>query len=485
MATRAVTGLDLRDWLADVEAAGELVELAGASVDYEIGAITDLNAKRRGPAVLFTDIPGFEGKGRVLSCSLSRRARLALALGFDSGLDEQGLVRALRGKPAQWQALAPEFPMQVVADGPVRERVLAGDDIDMRAYPAPLWHEGDGGYYIGTGGGVITRDPESGWVNVGTYRVCVHDAKTLGVFIEPIHHGGIQMQRWHEKGEPCPVVCSFGHHPLIHLASSMPMPWGMSELSYAGAMAGRSVEVIEGEVTGLPIPAAAEIAIEGWIYPGEEADEGPFGEFTGYFAGGRHPRPVIQVERVYQRDNPIIYGSLPGKPPFDHSYWRATVESSMLMDDLASAGIPEVKAVWKPEAGCANFLTVVAIKQRYAGHARQAGLAAMACSAGASMGRYVIVVDEDVDVMDLEEVIWAMCTRTDPVTSLQIVENLPSNPLDPMLLDLDRPWVSSRAVIDACRPYDRRDDFPAVVEVSEELEALSRARWGEKLGWRR
>ena len=485
MAPSAVGALDLRDWVQEVKETGELVELPGVSADLEIGAITDLNAKHRGPALLFTDIPGYEGRGRVLSCSLSRPARLALGLGLDPSLDEQGLVRALRGKPGEWLARASAFPASVVSDGPVLEHVVEKDELDMTEFPAPLWHEGDGGRYLGTGGGVITRAPEEDWVNVGTYRVCVHDARTLGVFIEPIHHGAIQMQQWHERGEPCPVVVSFGHHPLLYLASSMPMPWGTSELTYAGAMAGRPVEVVEGEVTGLPIPAAAELAIEGFVHPGDMADEGPFGEFTGYFAGGRHPRPVIRVERVYWRSDPIVYGSLPARPPFDHSYWRATVESSMLLDGLTAAGVPEVKAVWKHEAGCANFFAVVAIRQRYAGHSRQAGLVAATAAAGASMGRYVVVVDEDVDVTDLEEVIWAMSTRTDPVRSVQVIDGLPTNPLDPMLLDLDEPWSGSRAIVDACRPYDRRDDFPAVVEVSEELAAQVRAKWGEQLGWRR
>jgi UbiD family decarboxylase len=485
MATGTTAALDLRDWLDEMRGLGELAELRGASRDLEIGAITDLNAKHRGPALLFTDIPGFEGRGRVLSCSLSRAPRLASALGFDPGLDDHGLVRALQGKPAEWRARAAEFPMQVLSDGPVLEQVLRGDEIDATTYPAPLWHEGDGGRYIGTGGGVITRDPEDGWVNVGTYRVIVHGPRELGVFIEPIHHGAIQMQRWHERGEPCPVVVTCGQHPLLYLASSMPMPWGTSELTYAGAMAGRPIDVIEGEVTGLPIPAGAELAFEGYIYPGEERDEGPFGEFTGYFAGGRHPRPVIRVKRVYQRSDPVIYGSLPSKPPFDHSYWRATVESSMLMADLAAAGIPEVKAVWKHEAGSANFFTAIAIKQRYAGHAKQAGVAAATVSAGASMGRYIVVVDDDIDVVDLEEVIWCMSTRSDPAKSIEILGDLPTNPLDPMLLDLDRPWVASRAVIDACRPYHRRDDFPQVVSVSAELAAKVRDKWADELGWRR
>jgi UbiD family decarboxylase len=480
-----MASMDLREWIDAVKARGDLVELPGVSAEYELGAVTDLNAKARGPALLFTDIPGHEGQGRVLSCSLGRASRLALALGVDPELDDHALVQELRGRPGKWLDAAKDFPTRVVAEGPVTEHIVEGDAIDMTRYPAPLWHEGDGGSYLGTGCCVMTRDPETGIVNVGTYRVAVHGPRTLGVFIEPIHHGSIHLEKHHERGERCPIVVSFGHPPLVHLASSMPMPYGVDELTYAGAMAGEPLEVVEGSVTGLPFPAASELVIEGWVYPGEMQDEGPFGEFTGYFAGGRHARPVIQVERVYHRENPIVYGSLPGKPPFDHSYWRAAIESSMLLDRLTASGVPDVKAVWKHEAGCANFWTVVSIKQRYAGHVAQAGLVAAMASEGASMGRYVIVVDEDVDPRNLEEVIWCISTRTDPKDSIQIIHGTPTNPLDPMLLDLDGPWETSRAIIDACRPYHRRADFADVVEVSDALAARVTARWGEALGWKK
>jgi UbiD family decarboxylase len=476
--------LDLRTWLDAMREAGELVDIPGADRNLEIGAITDLNAKNHGPALLFDDIPGFGGRGRVLSCSLARPARLASALGFDPAVDARALVEALQGKPAAWRESAPDFPPEPVERGAF-DSIMSGEDIDLTRYPSPLWHEGDGGYYIGTGCAVLTRDRERGWVNVGTYRVCVHDPHTLGLFIEPIHHGAIHLRQYHDRGEPAPVAISFGHHPLLYLASAMPMPYGMSELDYAGAMAGHRVQVVAGEDTGLPLPAASELAVEGLVYPEDMLDEGPFGEFTGYFAGGRHPRPAIRVTRVYERTNPVIYGSLPAKPPFDHSYWRATVESSLLLDDLRRSGIPGVSAVWKHEAGSANFWTVVAIKQRYAGHAQQAGLAAITAAAGSSMGRYVIVVDDDVNVSDLEEVIWCVSTRTDPATSIQIVRDTPSNPLDPMLADLSKPWVTSRAVVNACRPYDRLDTFPKVVEVSRELAAEVRDRWGGLLGWTR
>ncbi|MCA4132508.1 UbiD family decarboxylase [Arthrobacter sp. M4] len=475
-------GFDLRLWLDELRRLGELDEVSGAALEYEIGAITDLNAKNRGRALLFDRIPGYEDAGSVFSCSLGSPGRVASALGLPEGLDVHQLVEQLRGLPRKWREAAQHFPPRVVQAGPVCNEVLSGDQIDLRAYPAPLWHEGDGAHYLGTGGSVITRDPETNDVNYGTYRVSVRDERSLGVFIEPINHGGIHLHKYHERGERAPIAVSFGHGPLIYLASAMPLPYGVNELSVAGAIAGTPVDVIEGEVTGLPIPASSELAIEGWVEPNEEDWEGPFGEFTGYFAGGRERRPVIHVERVYSRGKPIVYGSLPGKPPFDHSFWRAALESSLLLDELRAL-VPDVSAAWKYETGSANFFNVVSIKQRYAGHAQQVGAAAALVAGGVSMGRYVVVVDDDVDVTDIDDVIWAMSTRTDPAHSIQIIRDTPTNPLDPMLADPEGPWVASRAIINACRPYHRLRDFAPVVEVSADLARQVRERWGGQLGW--
>jgi UbiD family decarboxylase len=478
-------GFDLRRWIDELRRLDELAEIHGADADLEIGAITDLNAKSHGPALLFADIGGFGGPGRLLTCTLSRAARLASALGLSADLDDHALVSELRGRPRRWRDAAPEFEPVIVADAPMLENRLSGATVDMRRFPAPLWHEGDGGRYLGTGAAMISRDPDTGIVNYGTYRICVHDERRLGVCIEPFNHGAIHLQKHHERGEPCPVAITFGHGPLVYMASSMPLAYGVCELNVMGAMAGEPIDVVEGELTGLPIPASSELAIEGWVRPGDVDFEGPFGEFTGYFAGGREKNPVIEVERVYFRDDPIVYGSLTGKPPFDHSYWRAAIESAMLVDELAAAGIPDVKAAWKHQAGSANFFTVVAISQRYAGHARQVGVASALVAGGASMGRYVVVVDEDVDVTDLDEVIWCLSTRTDPATSIQVLRGTPTNPIDPMLEDVDGPWVASRAVIDACRPYHRLSTFPKVVSVSPDLAQRVRGRWGQQLGWSR
>jgi len=481
--TTPTDSLDLRDWISRMDELGELQLVSGADRDYEIGAITDLNAKRRGKALLFDDIPGFEGAGRVVSCTMSRAARLGATLGLDPALSDMELVKALRGRPAAWERDAPRFDPVRVSEGAVTESVRSRGDFDLTKIPAPLWHEGDGGHYIGTGSLVITKDPDDDVVNVGTYRVMVHDENRLGVFIEPIHGGSIHIRKFHERGEPAPIVLSFGHHPLVFLGSAMPMPYGLNELNYVGAIRQKPVEVVYGEVTGLPIPADAEIVAEGWVYPGDVEEEGPFGEFTGYFAGGRRARPVVTVERLYQRSNPILLGSLPGKPPFDHSYWRSTIESSMLLDRLTAIGLPDIQGVWKHEAGCAQFFTVVSLKQRYAGHAEQAGMLAAAASEGASMGRYVVVVDDDIDITNLEDVIWGMSTRSDPATGITFLNRTPSNPLDPLVDENDAEMLTSRAIINACRPYGRLNDFAKVVQVSDGLADKVTAKFGGVLGW--
>ncbi|MCL4519536.1 MAG: UbiD family decarboxylase, partial [Thaumarchaeota archaeon] len=230
------------------------------------------------------------------------------------------------------------------------------------------------------------------------------------------------------------------------------------------------------KVTGLPIPASSEIAAEGFIYPNDLVEEGPFGEFTGYYAGERAPRPVARIKALYHRDDPIILGSLPGKPPFDHSYFRTVLESAAVKDRLSKSGIPGVTKVWRHEAGSSYFWTVVAIKQQYAGHAKQAGMIAAQCSE-AIMGRYVIVVDDDIDPADLDEVVWALSTRSDPATGIDIIRNAPSSALDPEIRRPAVAYYSSRAVIDACKPFEWKEKFPKVVAVSQELKERVKSKW--------
>lgn len=468
---------DLRGYLQQVEAMGELLVVEGADRDVEIGAITEVVRQQnpRKPAIIFDKIKGFPQGYRVLSGIANTMKRLLLITNLPLELSDREFVSEWRKRLNQKEGNM--LPPRVVDSGPVMENVLAGDDIDMLKFPAPMWHEHDGGRYLGTASAVITRDPDQGWVNLGTYRVMVHDAKTVGFYISPGKQGRIHREKYWEKGEPCPVAISFGHDPLLFLAATMQLPYGTSELNFAGGIKGEPIDVIRGEVTGLPIPAASEIVIEGFSYPNETRNEGPFGEFTGYYASQAESRPFIRVERVYYRNNPIITGSSPGRPPGESTLAQTRLKSAAIWNSLERAGVPDVQGVCCHEAGTGHFLTAIALKQRYPGHAKQAGVLSLQAQGGAYMGRFAIVVDEDIDPFDLEEVLWAMCTRCDPAEGIDIMRRCWSGPLDPAIHP-DRKGFNSRAVIDACRPYSWKDRFPKVVDLSSELRQQTLEQWG-------
>jgi len=416
----------------------------------------------------------------VLTCSTSSPARLSSILRLALQRTHHGLVETLRGKPAQWQAAASRFPATVVKNGPALEHV--DREVDVLKFPAPLWHELDGGRYIGTGCSVVTRDLDSDWINVGTYRVQVLDRNHVALDMVPGKHGRIHYEKHKAAGKRFPVVIVCGADPLGYLISGIEVPFGMCEYNYIGAILNSPVAVIAGELTGLPFPAASEIVLEGFVEPRDERTEGPFGEFHGYYPGKEGIAPVVSVQRVYYRSDPILMGSPPAKPPNDYSYSKAVMRSALLHDAVVAAGVPDVRAVWAHEIGGARMFNVVSIKQRYAGHARQAGHILSQCGVGAYMSRYSVVVDEDIDPANLQEVMWAVATRTEPAVDIDIIERGMGSKNDPMFIAYryDAPY-SSKAVIDACRPWDHLDDFPPVAEASKELQQKIRAKWKDLL----
>jgi UbiD family decarboxylase len=390
----------------------------------------------------------------------------------------------LPGHLAQWRPQAAELPVEWVDDGPVAECGVEGAEIDLLKFPAPMWHERDGGRYLGTSCFVITRDPDSGWVNGASYRMQVHGPRELGLYILTGKHGRMHLEKYHARGEPAPVAVSFGHDPLLGVLGGVEIPYGVSELQYAGAVADERLAALRGEVTGLPLPAYAEIVAEGFVRPGVVRREGPFGEFHGYYSGTETPQPVFGVERVYHRRDPIILGAAPGRPPHDYSYWVSVLRSALMMEALEAAGVPFVQGVWQHEIGGSRMLTVVSIQQAYAGHARQAGLVATGCRPGAQVGRYVIVVDDDIDPTDLGAVMWAVATRSDPATDIDLIRQTWGSLGDPQFVTYGganpagAPF-NSRAIVDACIPFDHKDDFPPPVETSAALLEAVRARWPE------
>ena len=473
--------LDLRAWLSEVRKFGELRDVTGADWNLELGAISELNVKKDlPPALLFDEIAGYPKGWRVLTCSTSSPARLSSILRLPIQKTHKGLVEALRGKPAQWQAEARKYDVVAVSKGPVLENIQK--PVDILKFPSPLWHELDGGRYIGTGCSVVTRDLDSDWVNVGTYRVQVLDKNHVALDMVPGKHGRIHYEKHKKAGKRFPVAIVCGCDPLGYLISGIEIPFGMCEWNYVGAILQEKVQVILLEKTGLPVPAASEIVLEGFVEPNDERSEGPFGEFHGYYPGKAGTAPVVTVERVYFRNDPILVGSPPAKPPNDYSYSKAVMRSALLMDALAAAGVPDVQAVWAHEIGGARMFNVVSIKQRYAGHARQAGHILSQCGVGAYMSRWSVVVDEDIDPANLQEVMWAVATRTDPAIDIDIIQRGMGSKNDPMYVayPYNAP-LSSKAIVDACRPWDHLDEFPPVAEASKELQEKVRAKWKEIL----
>jgi 4-hydroxy-3-polyprenylbenzoate decarboxylase len=320
----------------------------------------------------------------------------------------------------------------------------------------------------------LMRDPDSGWVNGGTYRNQVLDRRSLGLWISPGKHGRLIRERYFERGARCPVVVLAGHDPLLFTAACVEgIRQGESELAWAGAVRGRPIEVVRGEVTGLPIPAHAEIALEGFMEPGDECDEGPYGEWLGYYTGGTVRTPVIRVERAYYRDDPIILGCPQGKPPHEDNRFLAYLRSAMIQDQVEKAGVPNVVSVWCPPVAGNRLMTIVSIRQAYAGHAKQAALITSQCAAGVYMGRYVVVVDEDIDVTSMDDVLWAMLTRVDPDRDIQLVTRAYSGPLD-VALEPGARLFNSRAIVDATRPYEWKDQFAEPVVTRDEARETRR-----------
>jgi 4-hydroxy-3-polyprenylbenzoate decarboxylase len=360
---------------------------------------------------------------------------------------------------------------------------MTGDDVDVTRFPAPKWHAGDGGRYIGTGSFNVTRDPDEGWINCGTYRVMIHDAKTAGFYISPGKHGRQMRDKYQARGERMPVAVVCGGDPMTFLMASSEVPYGVSEYEVVGGIRGKPVEVINGPVTGLPIPANAEIVLEGYVPPDRLHAEGPFGEWTGHYAGGVRDIPVLDIKAIYHRNDPIVLGVPPmGGGPDEMARYRAVMRSATIKQNVTNAGVPGVQTVWCHEVGGARMLHALSITQRYPGHAVQAAHVAAQCGASAYASKYVVVVDDDVDVTSLDHLLWAMLTRTDPKESIQFITGSWDSSADPALPPERRAagnMTHSVALINACKPWHWRDKFPATNAPSPEVTRKAR----EKFGW--
>ncbi len=470
---------DLREYIDLLDEKGLLTRLDGVDWDGEVGEIERITSK----AVLMDNFPGYPPGYRVLTGLRASTPEFFLATNWSSDKKGLELTRAWKEHLKEFKPVPPKW----VKNGPIMENVFTGNNIDMLKFPVPKWHEDDGGRYIGTWAIEILKDMETGRINCGDYRVQVLDKAALAIYISEGKDGNIIRGKYFQQGKPCPIVAVFGLDSGLLIASQYMLTHeeGASELDLAGWLKGMPEEVIRGQFTGLPIPANAEIAIEGEMIPGDLQMEGPFGEGTGY----SEPRmePVIRVKTLYHRNDPIHTGTFPqaqsaskGRQP---RFWGGAAATWIQME---RAGIREIKGVASHSSG----LIVVSIKNSYAGHAVQAGLVAAGCHSGAYHSRWVIVVDDDIDPTNLRDVMKATVARSDPRRAIQVVDNLWSSHKD--LIDTTRSFIKAEyplipdkatyksvAIVDACRPIERDPSWHRDAVPSKELENRVRKKWGK------
>jgi UbiD family decarboxylase len=463
---------DLRGFIARVEELGALRHIEGAEAALEIGGVTEVAAALpECPALLFDGIPNYRRGFRVFTNATVSPQRAALALGIDPALRPLDALAAWKRRRV---GLALHKPV-TAARALFLENSRVGGAVDLGLFPAPLWHSGDGGPFVGSGSVVVMRDPDSGWINASIYRVQLHDRATVTIqFDHAGRHGAIIARKYWAAGKPCPVAIVNGPDPALFVAGFEYLPEGASEYDFAGAIKGRPIEVVEAPLTGLPVPAHTEIVFEGHLLPFAETSlpEGPFGEFTGYYAAEKRPAPVMRVEAVHWRNDPILLGSPPMKPPRFH--FGLPLRAAGIWSNLETDGVTDVVGAWQHVA---QLMTVVALKQRYAGHAKRAGLIAAAQS---YMARLVVTVDEDVDPSDLADVIWAIATRCEPADSVDIVRNAWSSALDPRIAPEARArgdTSHSKMIIDACKPFAWREAFPRTTAMTQDEARAIEAKW--------
>ncbi len=467
---------DLREFIGLVENLGALRRIEGADPRFEIGGITEVAAGMPDcPALLFDDIKGFSRGFRIFTNVTTNVQRAALALGLDPSLRPLDTLKAWMEKRKDLRPL----PAVAVKQAAWSENTAGGGAIDVGRFPAPIWHRHDGGPFIGSGSLVIMRDPDSGWINSSIYRIQVHGKTKVTVqFDHGGRHGAIMARKYWDRGESCPVAVVHGEDPALFIAGFEYLPDGRSEYEFAGAIKGAPIELCEAPQTGLPVPAHAEIIFEGRLLPPsqETLPEGPFGEFTGYYAADARPGPVMEVTAIHHRDDPILLGSPPMKPPRFH--FGLPFRAATIWSNLEAGGVTDVVGAWQHVS---QLMTVVALKQRYDGHAKRA---AMVAAAHSYMARLVVVVDEDVDPSNLADVMWAVTTRCEPAEGIDIIRNAWSSALDPRIAPKDKAngvTSHSKAIINACRPFSWIDRFPTPSALTADETRTIEDKWGREL----
>jgi 4-hydroxy-3-polyprenylbenzoate decarboxylase len=480
---------DLRDFLAQLEARGELKRIA-QPIDprLEMTEICDRTLRAKGPALLFENPKGHSIP--VLGNLFGTPERVALGMGAESveALRDIGKLLAFLKEPEPpkgfkdlWEKL-PTFkqvlnmPTKVVSSAPCQEVVIDADDVDLAQFPIQTCWPGDAGPLI-TWGLTVTRGPYKDRQNLGIYRQQVI-ARNKVIMRWLAHRGGaLDFRDWQEKhpGENFPVAVALGADPATILGAVTPVPDTLSEYGFAGLLRGAKTEVVKCLTCDLQVPASAEIILEGHIAPGEMADEGPFGDHTGYYNEVER-FPVFTVTRITHRQSPIYHSTYTGRPPDEPAVLGVALNEVFV--PLLQKQFPEITDFYLPPEGCSYRVACVSMKKQYPGHAKRVMFGVWSFLRQFMYTKFVIVTDDDVNVRDWQDVIWAISTRMDPARDCTIIENTPID-----YLDFASPvsGLGSKIGLDATNkwPGETSREWGRPIAMSPEVKARVDAFWAE------
>ncbi len=474
---------DLREWLQRSQDIGELVTVdKPVDVEEEMSAISYLIAKQKpSPAVMFTNPRGFE-KSRYQARHLwnvygPSVRRIALSLEEHPDTPTVELIRRTKDK------MKKRTPPREVrrAEAPVYENTITGKDIDLTDLPIPRHWPLDGGNYAGTCDAVITRDPDTGYLNVGTYRMMVQDKNHTGLYLSPGKDARLHITRSWAMGKAVPVVACWGIDPLFMLVGSQSFPKNVSEYEYAGGIKGEPIQVVKATQSDLLFPASAEFVVEGVIRPNAMKPEGPFGEFTGYYGKPEAMCPLVEITAVHYRNQPVLTNALMADyPSCEQSGFFSILRGAKIWDDLDKLGVPGIAGVYSHPAAAGGFgMTIISLEQKYAGHAAQVLSLAAQVPGGAYYTKWIIAVDEDVDPTDMDQVLWAMGSRCNPSDDIDILRNTWSTGLDPSQNPPEIRPYGSKALINACKQHRYIPVFSKRTKLRESIYNQVGERWNE------
>jgi 4-hydroxybenzoate decarboxylase len=437
---------DLRSFLDALDQEGQLLRIS-EEVMPEPDIAAAANAVPRlgdaAPALYFDNVRGFTSAKIAMNVHGSwANHALALDLPKETGTKEQ-IEEFIR----RWA----DFPVEpeVRENPPWAENTLEGDDVDIfTVLPLLRLNEGDGGFYIDKAA-VVSKDPDdpdnSAKQNVGIYRIQVAGKATLALQPVPVHDIALHLRKAEERGEDLPVAIAIGNDPVISIVASTPMRYDENEYGLAGALRGAAAPISKAPLTGLPVPWGSEVIIEGVVEGRRREIEGPFGEFTGHYSGGRR-MPVIRIDKISYRTNPIFEHLYLGMPWTEIDYLMAANTCVPLYTQL-KADFPEVQAVNAMYTH--GLVVIVSTRKRYGGFAKAVGMRVLTTPHGLGYAATVIVVDEDVNPFDLPQVMWALSTKMNPADDVVIVPNLSVVALDPAART---PGIIDKLIIDATTP---------------------------------